>query len=59
MVVKYIRTYVYGVPIRNVRDHKALATALLDQKANKTYSSMLTRRVDGLMLFDFEVIHRL
>ena len=55
--VEYFRSYVYGVPFKITTDHKALATVLKGQKANKTYSSRLTRWVDGLYPFDFEVIH--
>ena len=38
-------------------DHKALATVLKGHKGNKTYSSRLTRWVDRLLPFDYEVIH--
>ena len=47
----------YGVPFKIISDHKALSTILKGQKRNKTYSSRLTRWVDRLLPFDFEVIH--
>ena len=55
--VEYFRSYVYGVPFKIISDHKALATVLKGQKANKTYSSRLTRFFYRLLLYDFEVIH--
>ena len=55
--VEYFRSYVYGVPFKIISDHKALSTILKGQKGNKTYSSRLTRWVDRLLPFDFEVIH--
>ena len=45
------------VPFKIKSDHKALATVLKGQKANKTYSSRFTRWVDWLLLFEFEVIY--
>ena len=53
------RSYVYGVPFKIISDHKALATVLKGQKTNKKYSSRLTRWIDRLLHFDFEVIHGL
>ena len=38
-------------------DHKALATVLRGNKSNKIYSSRLTRWVDRLLPFDFEIFH--
>ena len=55
--IEYFRSYVYGVPFKITSDHKALATVLKGQKANKTYSSRLTRWLDQLLRYDFEVIH--
>ena len=55
--VEYFRNYVYGVKFKIISDHKALTTVLKGHKGNKTYSSRLTRWVDRLLPFDFEVIH--
>ena len=55
--VEYFRSYVYGVHFKIISDHKALATVLKGNKGNKTYSSRLTRWVDRLLPYDFEVIH--
>ena len=38
-------------------DHKALATVVKGNERNKTYSSGLTRWVDRLIPFDFEINH--
>ena len=40
-----------------VTDHKAWATILKGNKGNKTYSSRLTRWVDRLLPFNFEIEH--
>ena len=56
--VEYLRSYVNGVPFKIISDHKALATVLKGQKANKTYSSRLTKWVDRLLPFEFELIHK-
>ena len=40
-----------------VSDHKALTSTLKRNKANKTYSSRLTRSVDRLQPFQFTVTH--
>ena len=44
------------VKFQVVSDHEALATVLESNKNNKTYSSRLTRWVDRLLPFDFEII---
>ena len=40
-----------------IPDHKALASVLKPNRSNKTFSGRLTRWVDRLMPFEFEVIH--
>ena len=55
--IEHFRNYVYGVEFQVLSDHKALATVLKGNKGNKTYSSRLTRWVDRLLPFQFEVIH--
>ena len=40
-----------------VSDHKALQSVLNSNKGNKTFSSRLTRWVDRLLPFDFNVVH--
>ena len=38
-------------------DHKALVSALGENKSNKTYQSRLTRWVDRLLPYQFKVVH--
>ena len=48
---------VYGVQFKLVYDHKALMSVHKPNRGNKTFSSRLTRWVDRLLPFDFEVVH--
>ena len=55
--VEHFRNYVYGIQFKIVSDHKALASVLTPNKGNNTFSSRLTRWVDRLLPFDFQVVH--
>ena len=55
--VEYFKNYLYGIKFQVSLYHKALATVLKSKKNNKTYSSRITRWVDHLLPFDFDVIH--
>ena len=55
--IEHFRNYVYGVKFQVISDHKALASVLRPNRGNKTFSSRLTRWVDRLLPFEFEVIH--
>ena len=55
--IENFRNYVYGTEFEVVSDHKALMAVLKDNRANKTYSSGLTRWVDRLLPFQFKVLH--
>ena len=55
--IERFRSYVYGVKFQVISDHKALASVLRPNRGNKTFSSRLTRWVDRLLPFEFEVIH--
>ena len=55
--VESFRNYVYGVQFKIVLDHKALASVLKPNRGNKTIFSRLTRLVDRLLSFDFQVVH--
>ena len=46
-----------SVKFQVISDHKALASVLRPNRGNKTFSSRLTRWVDRLLPFEFEVIH--
>ena len=55
--VEHFKNYLYGTKFQIVSDHKALASVLKGNKNNKTYSSRLTRWVDSLLPFEFEIFH--
>ena len=55
--VEHFRNYVYGGHFKIISDHKALRSVLKPNRGNKTFSSRLTRWVDRLLPFDFEVVH--
>ena len=47
----------YGTQFEIISDHKARTAILKGNRANKTYSSRLTRWVDRLLPFQFTVTH--
>ena len=49
--------FVHGTEFEVVTDRKAVTTILRDNRANKTFSSRLTRWVDRLLPFQFTVVH--
>ena len=55
--IEHFKNYLCGTKFQVVSDHKALATVLKRNKGNKTYSSRLTRWVDRVLPFDFEIFH--
>ena len=55
--VEHFKNYVYDVKFKIISDHKALMTVLKPNRGNKTFSSRLTRWVDRLLPFEFEVEH--
>ena len=55
--VEHFRNYVYGIKLQVISDHKALSSVLRPNRGNKTFPSRLTRWVDRLLPFNFEVIH--
>ena len=55
--VEHFKNYVYGVQFKVISDHKALMSVLKPNRGNKTFTSRLTRWVDRLLPFEFEVVH--
>ena len=49
--------YLLGKEFVIATDHKALVSALDENKSNKTYQSRLTRWVDRLLPYQFKVVH--
>ena len=54
---EHFKNYVYGINFGVVSDHEALQSVLKSNKENKTFPSRLTRWVDRLLPFDFNVVH--
>ena len=55
--IEHFKNYLFGTKFQIVSDHKALTSVLKGNKNNKTYSSRLTRWVDRLLPFEFEIAH--
>ena len=55
--IEHFDIYVYGVKFQVISDHKALPSVLKPNRSNKAFTSRLTRWVDWLLPFKFEVIH--
>ena len=55
--IENFRNYVYGIQFEVVSDHRAPTSILKGNRANKTYSSRLTRWVDRLLPFQFTIKH--
>ena len=55
--IENFRIFVYGTEFEVVTDHKALTTILRNNRADKTFSSRITRWVDRLLPFQFNVVH--
>ena len=49
--------YLLGKDFAIATDHKALVSALDENRSNKTYQSRLTRWVDRLLPYHFKVVH--
>ena len=54
---EHFRNHVYGTNFQVISEHKALSNVLKGNRGTRTYSSRLTRWVDRLLAFHFEVIH--
>ena len=55
--VEFFKNYVYVVKFKIVSNHKALMTVLKPNRGNKTFSNRLTRWVDRILPFEFQVVH--
>ena len=55
--VDRFKHYLLGKEFVIATDHKALVSALDENKSNKTYQSRLTRWVDRLLPYQFKVLH--
>ena len=55
--LEHFKHYLQGSEFTLQTDHQALLTALKDNRGNKTYQSRLTRWVDRLLPFNFNIEH--
>ena len=55
--IENFKYYLYGRRFTLITDHQALVSALQCNKNNKIYQSRLTRWIDRLLPFDFDIKH--
>ena len=55
--IEHFKYYLYGRRFTLITDHQALVSALKSNRGNKTYQSRLTRWIDRLIPFDFDIHH--
>ena len=55
--LEHFKHYLYGTEFTLQTDHRALLTALNENRGNRTYQSRLTRWVDRLLPFNFNLEH--
>ena len=55
--LEHFKYYFFGSNLTLQTDHQALFSALANNRGNKTYQSRLTRWVDRLLPFHFNVEH--
>ena len=55
--VEYFKYYLFGKSFTIIADHRALLYIMKNHRSNKSYNSRLTRWVDRLLPFDFNIEH--
>ena len=55
--VEYFKYYLFGKSFTIITDHRALLSIMKEHRSNKSYNSRLTRWVDRLLPFDFNIEH--
>ena len=55
--VEYIKYYLFGKSFTIITDHRALLSIMKKHRSNKSYNSRLTRWIDRLLPFDFNIEH--
>ena len=55
--LEHFRLYIYGKPIKLLTEHQALEPLIKRNRSNKTYSARVTRWLDRLAHFPFNVNH--
>ena len=54
---EFFRNYLLGNQFQILTDHKAIVTALTENRGNKTYQSRLTRWADRKLPFEYTISH--
>ena len=55
--VEYFKYYLFGKSFTIITDHRALLLIMKEHRSNKSYNSRLTRWIDRLLPFDFNIEH--
>ena len=55
--IEYFKYYLFGVNFTVLTHHRALLSVLKSHRSNKSYNSRLTRWIDRLLPFDFNIEH--
>ena len=55
--IEYFKYYLFGKNFTVLTDHRALLSVLKSHRSNKSYNSRLTRWIDRLLPFDFNIEH--
>ena len=55
--VEYFKYYLFGKSFTIITDHRALLSIMKEHRSNKSYNSRLTRGVDRLLPFNFNIEH--
>ena len=55
--IEYFQHYLYGKNFPVIKDHRALLSIMKENRSNKSYNSRLTRWIDRLLPFQFDIEH--
>ena len=55
--IEYFKNYLYGKQFKVITDHRALLSIMKEHRSNKSYNSRLTRWVDRLLPYQFDIEH--
>ena len=56
--VEYFKYYLFGKSFIIITDHRALLSIMKEHRSNKSYNSRLTRWIDRILPFDFNIEHK-
>ena len=55
--VEYFKYYLFGKSLAIITDNREILSIMKKERSNKTYNSRLTRWIDRLLPFDFNIEH--